>query len=326
MLGGLSFINVSTNGAKQRKLDSEVLATIMEENDIIRASLLVVECKEMKDTTKKAKLRWSIEGDENSKFNQEEKKMMILKTYFEKAYESVSWEYLDRIMQFMNFGVKWRNWIWACLSSMSSLILINGSHSVEFQLQRRASCCYLKESNLFRIGMDWKEIVYFSGLVWCKPDKLPFDYLGLPVGQNMSRIVNWKSGGNDDSFMMPWVKWDLVLTDKSRRGFNIGSLVVDDGSLIMTRFFGLSMVIMVGSIRVKDVQTRSGRGLGLLTPPLCYRIKVGDQLLSISFPCLYRWDTDNQCSIFENRYEHGWIWQWHRPIRGGDELITRVVE
>lgn len=50
--------------------DSEVLATIMEENDIIRASLLVVECKEMKDTTKKAKLRWSIEGDENSKFNQ----------------------------------------------------------------------------------------------------------------------------------------------------------------------------------------------------------------------------------------------------------------
>lgn len=150
----------------------------------------------------------------------------------------------------------------------------------------------LQESNLFRIGMDWKEIVYFSGLVWCKPDKLPFDYLGLPVGQNMSRIVNWKSvmqkffkrqsnwklttfyigdqarflkqvlrsisiyymslfllpiqmakylevscsrffqGGNDDSFMMPWVKWDLVLTDKSRRGFDIGSLVVLNFALL----------------------------------------------------------------------------------------------
>lgn len=51
----------------------------------------------------------------------------------------------------------------------------------------------LQKPNLFGIGVDWKEITDFSGIFWCKPDKLPFDYLGLPVGQNMSRIVNWKS-------------------------------------------------------------------------------------------------------------------------------------
>lgn len=32
----------------------------------------------------------------------------------------------------------------------------------------------------------------FARLVDCIPNKLPFIYLGLPVGQNMPRIVSWK--------------------------------------------------------------------------------------------------------------------------------------
>ena len=37
-----------------------------------------------------------------------EKKVFLLKTDIAKAYDSVSWSYLDKIMEAMNFGSKWR--------------------------------------------------------------------------------------------------------------------------------------------------------------------------------------------------------------------------
>lgn len=42
---------------------------------------------------------------------------MIFEVDFEKAYDSLSWEYLDRIMFFLGFPDKWRNWITACMVS-----------------------------------------------------------------------------------------------------------------------------------------------------------------------------------------------------------------
>lgn len=41
-------------------------------------------------------------------YKKNHKKMMILKIDFTKAYDLVNWEYLDRVMKFMNFGLKWR--------------------------------------------------------------------------------------------------------------------------------------------------------------------------------------------------------------------------
>ena len=43
------------------------------------------------------------------------KKMLLFKVDFEKAYDSVSWEYLDKIMEVMGCGEKWRRWIKDCL-------------------------------------------------------------------------------------------------------------------------------------------------------------------------------------------------------------------
>ena len=62
--------------------------------------------------------------------------MMILKIDFAKAYDSVSWEYFDRVMQFMNIGTRRRAWIQECLILDGASVLFNGSHTCEFQLQR----------------------------------------------------------------------------------------------------------------------------------------------------------------------------------------------
>nr|KAJ0226898.1 hypothetical protein LSAT_V11C100023880 [Lactuca sativa] len=42
------------------------------------------------------------------------------------AFDSLSWEYLDSILQQMNFGGKWRSWIHDCFSSTRISVLING--------------------------------------------------------------------------------------------------------------------------------------------------------------------------------------------------------
>lgn len=41
-----------------------------------------------------------------------EKKMgVLIKLDFQKAYDSVRWSFVDKILQKMGFGMKWREWI-----------------------------------------------------------------------------------------------------------------------------------------------------------------------------------------------------------------------
>lgn len=58
------------------------------------------------------------------------------KVDFEKAFDSLSWEYLDSVMKKMEFGTKFRRWIIKCLSSARVSVLINGSAATEFSMER----------------------------------------------------------------------------------------------------------------------------------------------------------------------------------------------
>ncbi|KAL4557518.1 hypothetical protein LXL04_035699 [Taraxacum kok-saghyz] len=63
-------------------------------------------------------------------------KIFMFKTDIAKAYDSVSWDYLDTMMEAMNFGQKWRNWIHACLASSAMSFLVNSSPTNEFVMER----------------------------------------------------------------------------------------------------------------------------------------------------------------------------------------------
>jgi hypothetical protein len=52
---------------------------------------------------------------------------MIFKVDFEKAYDSVSWSFLDYLLGRFGFGSKWRDWMKAYLFSGSLSVLVNGS-------------------------------------------------------------------------------------------------------------------------------------------------------------------------------------------------------
>ncbi|GKV32111.1 hypothetical protein SLEP1_g40740 [Rubroshorea leprosula] len=64
------------------------------------------------------------------------KSSFILKLDFEKAFDKVSWSYLNYMLKRMGFGDKWANWIMECLSTSTVSFLINGSATRQISVSR----------------------------------------------------------------------------------------------------------------------------------------------------------------------------------------------
>lgn len=60
----------------------------------------------------------------------------MFKVDFEKAHDSVSWDFLLYMLRRMSFCYRWISWIEGCLNSASIFILVNGSLSAKFIPQR----------------------------------------------------------------------------------------------------------------------------------------------------------------------------------------------
>ncbi|GKV19346.1 hypothetical protein SLEP1_g29624 [Rubroshorea leprosula] len=60
----------------------------------------------------------------------------VFKADFQKAYDCVNWSYLDWMMDRFGFGAKWRGWIKECLSTARCSVLVNGSPTEEFDLEK----------------------------------------------------------------------------------------------------------------------------------------------------------------------------------------------
>jgi hypothetical protein len=63
------------------------------------------------------------------------KRCVIFKIDFEKAYDSVSWSFLDYMLQRSGFDEKWRLWTKACIFGGSLSILVNGSPTEQINIK-----------------------------------------------------------------------------------------------------------------------------------------------------------------------------------------------
>ncbi|GKC78851.1 hypothetical protein Tco_1129625 [Tanacetum coccineum] len=134
---------------------------------------------------------------------------------FEKAYDSVCWDYLQDVMFKMGFGRKWCAWIKGCLESSVTSILVNGSPTDEFKIRRGLRkgvpfyfgngvspyvdiSCYsflsiAWSSNwLMGVGVPIGKINEMANIIGCEASTIPFVYLEVSVGANMTRIESWK--------------------------------------------------------------------------------------------------------------------------------------
>ena len=60
----------------------------------------------------------------------------MLKVDFQKAFDSISWDYLLSVLECMNFPRKWIVWISSMLSSSRISPLVNGSAVSPFSIGR----------------------------------------------------------------------------------------------------------------------------------------------------------------------------------------------
>ncbi|GKV16244.1 hypothetical protein SLEP1_g26913 [Rubroshorea leprosula] len=158
------------------------------------------------------------------------KSILIFKADFEKAYDSVNWNFLNSMMSKLGLCPKWRNWIQECISSATVSVLVNGSPTEEFIMEKglrqgdplalflflmiaeALNGLILKavEDNLFRgvevgkslkvnffkssligLTMETDELDKFAEKLNCVTGQTPFKYLGVLIGTNPKRTSLW---------------------------------------------------------------------------------------------------------------------------------------
>ncbi|GJZ69623.1 RNA-directed DNA polymerase, eukaryota [Tanacetum coccineum] len=150
----------------------------------------------------------------------EDHKLLLFKVDFEKAFDSVNWEFLLVVIRQVGFGAKWSKWIASCLSSASILVLINGYLSKQFKMERglwkgdplsppffsfssRSSSSNhfgsiasglkvnIAKSRLYRVGVSRMNIDVVASSLGCDHGSLLFIYLRLLVGRKMNHNKGW---------------------------------------------------------------------------------------------------------------------------------------
>nr|GEV45261.1 nucleotide-binding alpha-beta plait domain-containing protein [Tanacetum cinerariifolium] len=99
---------------------------------------------------------------------------------FEKAFDSVRWDFLDDVLKNFGFGNKWCNWIQACLKSSRGSILVNGLK------------INMSKSKIMEVHVEDAKVKHAASKLGCLTLKCPFTYLGTKVGGSMSRVEAWK--------------------------------------------------------------------------------------------------------------------------------------
>nr|GEX22736.1 RNA-directed DNA polymerase, eukaryota, reverse transcriptase zinc-binding domain protein [Tanacetum cinerariifolium] len=111
---------------------------------------------------------------------------MIFKVDFEKAYDSVRWDFIDDMLGRFGFGEKWIN---------------------------------MNKSNLMGISVDSNKVKHAAAKIGCLVLKTSFNYLGSRVGDLMSRIQSWH-----DVTEAMHTRWKSVLAAKYVGGLGVSSL------------------------------------------------------------------------------------------------------
>ncbi|GJX06281.1 putative RNA-directed DNA polymerase, eukaryota, reverse transcriptase zinc-binding domain protein, partial [Tanacetum coccineum] len=140
-------------------------------------------------------------------------KGLIFKVDFEKAYDSLNWRFLGDIMKKMRFGNKWCK-IKSCLRSSTMSILVSGSPTKEFCLERRGVFKGVKigRNNVVVSHLQYADDTIFFG-EWNKENakalmcilKCFEEVSGLRVNYNKSKLYGVGVNDVDLRDMARWM-------------------------------------------------------------------------------------------------------------------------
>nr|GEV01064.1 retrovirus-related Pol polyprotein from transposon TNT 1-94 [Tanacetum cinerariifolium] len=179
--------------------------------------------------------------------------LFILKVDFEKAFDSFDWSFLDHVMCQMCFSSKWRTWIHGCLYSAYASVIVNGSPTKVFKIQKGLCQGDPLSQFLFIIAMEAFHVTIqeakanriFEGIQvghnnvdvshlqfaddalimgkWSLENAKHVSYLEPIIDKFHNRLSSWK-GGSSDLNKLAWIAWKKVCSSTKNGGLGIGSL------------------------------------------------------------------------------------------------------
>ncbi|CAL5394180.1 unnamed protein product [Camellia sinensis] len=182
------------------------------------------------------------------------KQGVIIKLDFEKAFDTVSWEFIFDLLVKFRFGPKWLGWMKSCLSTANISILVNGSPIDEIQLERglrqgdplspflfnivaeglNLLLTRAKDLGLIRgavVGPNGLEFTHLQfaedTIVFCEADLLEITTLKMPkcVIKEVDKIqASFLWGDSDVKRKVHLVSWKDVSMTKNQGGLGIRSL------------------------------------------------------------------------------------------------------
>nr|GEX75387.1 hypothetical protein [Tanacetum cinerariifolium] len=265
------------------------------------------------------------------------KQGLVFKVNFAKAYDSVRWDFLLDILHAFGFGSRWCTWIRGIFTSNMASILVNGSPTAEFPMccglkqsdplapllfilvmkTLHISVSRVANDGIFRglhiqglrinmsksqvLGIEVPSKIVLQGAsrIGCDILHTPFKYLGVMVGDHMSRLSAWSNSiqkiraklskwkGNK----ITWVAWDKVLSSNNNGGLG--------------GFDFLSYC----KVRIGDgLNTRFWLDMWILDMPLCAR-----------FPRIFALENDTDVSVAMKQGAPSLDASFRRSVRDGVE-------
>ncbi|GAU35959.1 hypothetical protein TSUD_207630 [Trifolium subterraneum] len=125
--------------------------------------------------------------------------LMIFEVDFEKAYDSVVWGYLDEVMGRMSFPGLWRKWIKECVCTATASILVNGSPTDEFPLERGLRQGDPLSPFLFLLAAEGRNVLMeaavaynlFTGYSIGERDSVTVSHLQFADDTLLLRVKSW---------------------------------------------------------------------------------------------------------------------------------------
>ncbi|GKA65038.1 RNA-directed DNA polymerase, eukaryota, reverse transcriptase zinc-binding domain protein [Tanacetum coccineum] len=170
---------------------------------------------------------------------------LMLKIDFQKAYDSVRWDFLDDILARNNNRVTISHLFYAddaiLIGKWSTSNVVSINRLLQYFYSAFGIKVNLCKSSLMGVSVPFGDVETMASVVRCKTSKLPVTYLRVKVGENMTRSKDWSDVISKVSIRLS--KWKVEILSAEGRLTLLKSVLGSIPTYYMSLYKALRVVI-----------------------------------------------------------------------------------